>query len=71
MECLSTTVIHKPLPRGKGFESTSEREALLWLNSAIGISIDTQLWNYDTNVYNETIRLTVMYYEANISNQYN
>nr|ATL58391.1 chloroplast envelope membrane protein [Azolla rubra] len=41
-------------------------EALLWLNDATGISIDTKLWNYDTNAYNETIRLAVMYNEANI-----
>ncbi len=41
-------------------------EALLWLNDATGISIDNQLWNYDTNTYNETIRLAVMYNEANI-----
>nr|ATL58121.1 chloroplast envelope membrane protein [Azolla mexicana] len=41
-------------------------ESLLWLNDATGISIDTQFWNYDTNAYNETIRLAVMYNEANI-----
>nr|YP_009490496.1 envelope membrane protein [Cibotium barometz]WHE38190.1 envelope membrane carbon uptake protein [Cibotium sinoburmaense]AWH62714.1 envelope membrane protein [Cibotium barometz]WHE37928.1 envelope membrane carbon uptake protein [Cibotium barometz]WHE38015.1 envelope membrane carbon uptake protein [Cibotium barometz]WHE38103.1 envelope membrane carbon uptake protein [Cibotium barometz] len=41
-------------------------EALLWLNDATRNSVDTQLWNYDTNAYNETIRSAVMYNEANI-----
>lgn len=41
-------------------------ESLLWLNNATGISIDNQLWNYNTNAYNETLRLGVMYNEANI-----
>nr|ATL58751.1 chloroplast envelope membrane protein [Salvinia cucullata] len=41
-------------------------EALLWLNDATGISADIQLWNFDTNAYNETIQLAVMYNEANI-----
>nr|AWL21476.1 envelope membrane protein [Pilularia americana] len=43
-----------------------EVEALLWSNDATGISVDTRLWNYDTDAYNETIQLAVMYNEANI-----
>lgn len=50
----------------RALERLRKVEALLWLNDATGNSVDTQLWNYDTNAYNETIRLAVMYNEANI-----
>nr|YP_009690579.1 chloroplast envelope membrane protein [Lindsaea linearis]QEG57359.1 chloroplast envelope membrane protein [Lindsaea linearis] len=41
-------------------------EALLWLDNATINSVDIELRNYDTNSYNETIRLAMMYNESNI-----
>ena len=70
LERLSTTTIHKPLPRGKGFESTSEERGTT-LVIRCNSNFNRYSWNYDTNVYNETIRLTVMYYETIIHYRFN
>nr|YP_009746899.1 chloroplast envelope membrane protein [Plagiogyria euphlebia]QII42545.1 chloroplast envelope membrane protein [Plagiogyria euphlebia] len=55
-----------PFQEERALKRLRKVEALLWLNDATGNSVDTQLWNYDTDAYNETVRLAVMYNEANI-----
>nr|YP_011030810.1 chloroplast envelope membrane protein [Hiya brooksiae]WQT71176.1 chloroplast envelope membrane protein [Hiya brooksiae] len=61
-----TQVFINTLQEEKALRQLRKVEALLWLDDATGNFADTQLQNYDANVYNETIRLAIMYNEPNI-----
>nr|YP_009549544.1 chloroplast envelope membrane protein [Histiopteris incisa]AYW16703.1 chloroplast envelope membrane protein [Histiopteris incisa] len=61
-----TQVFINPLQEEKALKQLRKVEALLWLDDATGNFADTQLQNYDANVYSETIRLAIMYNEPNI-----
>nr|QKS32350.1 chloroplast envelope membrane protein [Hypolepis sparsisora] len=61
-----TQLFINPLQEEKALRQLRKVEALLWLDDATGNFADTQLQNYDANVYNETIRLAIMYNEPNI-----
>nr|YP_008474575.1 envelope membrane protein [Marsilea crenata]AGI51470.1 envelope membrane protein [Marsilea crenata] len=61
-----TQLFINPFQEEKALNRLREVEALLRSNDATGISVNTRLWNYDTDAYNEAIQLAVMYNEANI-----
>nr|YP_010308011.1 chloroplast envelope membrane protein [Microlepia speluncae]ULU27981.1 chloroplast envelope membrane protein [Microlepia speluncae] len=61
-----TQVFINPFQEEKALRQLRKVEALPWLNDATGDFADTQLRNYDANVYDETVGLAIMYNEPNI-----
>nr|USW06932.1 chloroplast envelope membrane protein [Asplenium scolopendrium var. americanum] len=61
-----TQVFINPLQEEKALRQLREVEALRWLDDATKHFVDTQLQNFDANVYDDTIQLAIMYNELNI-----